>query len=596
MLSREKIFPEPDLPVGADLLAEGAALAKTWSIGPSPFLEEMGVTSEAEYKLRRMAEKAVMQHAQIGYRDREKSRRAYGSIWEDCIRKGVRVDRYGLCLDWSMALPRAIRKSATRGTGIILPGVEDFVALTGAAPAAPHFGDFVLGFPAALENTQAALVAGSTAIGNLGQYFTFRIPGWDDDVEATRSTVLALGLIAGQPVSVIVHSNLDDGFAAQFTDLTSCLGMSILEKSVITGLVGAPMGHCFGHHFSDPFTRLAFHRAMSMIDAGPGTMLYGNTTSYRGTPAANYASLASYLLVDVVGQQLFPTGHAVNPVPVTENERIPEIDEVVDAQLFAGTLVNHGRLYEPLIDLAEIDRVAAILVDGGRRFAANVTRGLADAGVNLTDAFEMLLALRRLGARYLEREYGVGEKDERGTRAPVVPATILTEIHEMARSALSRVTVPQRDVLRRTRQRVLVATSDVHEHGKMLIEEMLKQLDVESLDGGVSTDPERVAALVDETGATAIAISTYNGVALDYYLKLQRELEARGLETPILIGGRLNQIPEASNSSLPVDVGDQLQEAGAIVCREASDLVQSLLKLPHPDSHGKVRSPTVKHA
>ena len=250
------------------------------------------------------------------------------------------------------------------------------MALTEVAPVAPHFGDFVLGFPAALENTQAALAAGSTSIGNLGQYFTFRIPGWDNDVEATRSTVLALGLIAKQPVPVIVHSNLDDGFAAQFTDLTSSLGMTILEKSVITDLAGAPMAHCFGHHFSDPLTRFAFQRAMSMIDETPGTMLYGNTTSYRGSLAENYASLASYLLVDVVSQQLFPTGHAINPVPVTENERIPEIDEVVDAQLFAGTLVEHARLYERLIDVTEVDRIASILVEGGKRFAKNVLQGL----------------------------------------------------------------------------------------------------------------------------------------------------------------------------------------------------------------------------
>ena len=587
MLSRDKILPEPDLPNGTELLAEGAALAKAWSVGPSPFLKEMGVASEIEYKQRRMAEKAVMQHAQIGFRDREKSRRAYGSIWEECSRKGVRVDRYGLCLDWAMALPRALREKATRATGMILPAVEDFVALTEVAPVAPHFGDFVLGFPAALENTQGALAAGSTAIGNLGQYFTFRIPGWDDDIETTRATVRAIGLIARQPVPVIVHSNLDDGFAAQFTDLTSCLGMVILEKSVITGLTGAPMGHCFGNHFSNPLTRFAFHRAMSMIADGPGTMLYGNTTSYRGGAAENYASLASYLLVDVIGQRLFPTGHAINPVPVTENERIPEIDEVVDAQLFAGNLVQRGRVYEPLIDFTEIDRIASVLVEGGKRFAANVTRGLANAGVDQTDVFEMLLSLRRLGARYLEREYGVGEKNARGARDPAVPTTVLSEIHDMAEAALSAVTVPEREALRGAGQRVLVATSDVHEHGKILIEEMLKQLDVESLDGGVSTDPEKVAALVEETGATAIAISTYNGVALDYYRKLQRELEARGLKTPILIGGRLNQIPESSNSSLPVDVGDQLQDAGAVVCREASQLVPSLLRL---ESLSRIRS------
>ena len=43
------------------------------------------------------------------------------------------MDRYGLCLDWSMALPRAVRAKAQRGTGMILPGVEDFVALANAA-------------------------------------------------------------------------------------------------------------------------------------------------------------------------------------------------------------------------------------------------------------------------------------------------------------------------------------------------------------------------------------------------------------------------------------------------------------------------------
>lgn len=579
MLSRDKIFPEQELPKGADLLAEGRVLAKTWTIGPSAFLKEMGVSSEAEYKRKRMAERAVMQHAQIGYRDREKSRRAYGSIWEECDRRGVRVDRYGMCLDWSMSLPRAIRSGATRGTGMILPDIEDFANLTAAAPVAPHFGDFVLGFPGALENTQAALAAGSTTIGNMGQYFTFRIPGWDDDVEATRATVLAIGLIASQPVPVLVHSNLDDGFAAQFTDLASSIGMIILEKEVVTGLIGAPMGHCFGHHFSEPLTRFAFQKAISLIDDSPGTVVYGNTTSYRGTPAQNYASLASYLLVDVVGQRLFPTGHAINPVPVTENERIPEIDEVIDAQLFAGSLAHHGQLYEQLIDFQEIDRLAVILLEEGKRFARNVTQGLADAGVDTSDAFEMLLAMRRLGARYLEREWGVGPKSPRGDREPVIAATILTEIHEMAEAALHGVSQSHREALKATKHVVLVATSDVHEHGKMLIDEMLKQLEVDSLDGGVSTDPEKVADLVQKTGATAVAISTYNGVALNYYLKLQDELQKRGLSTPVMIGGRLNQIPEGSNSSLPVDVGDELEKAGAVVCREASELVPSLLKL-----------------
>lgn len=580
MLSRGKIFPEHELlPKGADLLAEGRILAKTWNVGPSAFLREMSVSSETEYKQKRMAERVVMQHAQIGYRDRDKSRRAYGLIWEECDRKGVRVDRYGLCLDWSMSLPRGIRGGATRGTGMILPDIEDFANLTAMAPVAAHFGDFVLGFPGALENTQAALSAGSTTIGNMGQYFTFRIPGWDDDVEATRATVLAIGLIASQPVPVIVHSNLDDGFAAQFSDLSSSIGMIILEKEIVTGLIGAPMGHCFGHHFSEPMTRFAFQKAISMIDDSPGTVVYGNTTSYRGTPAQNYASLASYLLVDVIGQRLYPTGHAINPVPVTENSRIPEIDEVIDAQLFAGSLSHHAQLYEQLIDFEEIDRIAAVLLVEGKRFARNVTQGLSNVGVDTADAFEMLLAMRRLGARCIEREWGVGITTIGGDRAPVVPATILSEMHEMAEAALSGVSPNLREALKSTKHIVLVATSDVHEHGKMLIEEMLKELEVDSIDGGVSTDPAKVAELVQQTGATAIAISTYNGIALTYFLTLQNELLQRGLRTPIIIGGRLNQIPEGSNSSLPVDVGEELEKAGAVVCREAAELVPSLLRL-----------------
>ena len=52
-----------------------------------------------------------------------------------------------------------------------------------------------------------------------------------------------------------------------------------------------------------------------------------------------------------------------------------------------------------------------------------------------------------------------------------------------------------------------------------------------------------------------------------------------GKSIPVLIGGRLNQVPETSNTSLPVDVGDELAAAGAIVCREIEDAVPALLNI-----------------
>ena len=67
------LLPEPDLPSGAGLLAEGRALARDWTLGPSAFLRHVGAASEYDFKLARMAEARVMQHAQIGYRSPAKA-------------------------------------------------------------------------------------------------------------------------------------------------------------------------------------------------------------------------------------------------------------------------------------------------------------------------------------------------------------------------------------------------------------------------------------------------------------------------------------------------------------------------------------------
>ncbi|HEV7370415.1 cobalamin-dependent protein [Arenibaculum sp.] len=577
------ILPEPGLLPGRLLLDEGAALARDWRVVPGPFLRERGASSEVEVKRASAAAGRIMHHAQVGFRDPAKSRRAYGEIHARCAARGVTVDRYGLCLDWSMGYPAAERPGRPRGTGMILAGVEDFVALTAEAPVAPHFGDFVLGFPAAVENTCAALAAGATAIGNLGQFFTFRLPHWDDDVALTEATVRALGLLAAQPVPILVHSNLDDGFAAQFTDLACALGAAMIERHVVEGLIGGSLlvGHCFGHHFSDPVTRLAFQRALARVSGSPGTMLYGNTVAYQGSHPQNFASLGSYLLVDILGQWLTPTGHAINPVPVTENERIPDIDEIVDAQLHAGRLVEHAADWRTLIDPSAADRVTDMLVEAGTRFRDRVLAGLAEGGIDVDDPFHLLLALRRIGGARLESRFGPGREDAgqaRG-REPVVPATTFLELMHAAEACLARVEPGTRGAVAAAGLRLVTATTDVHEHGKTLVDRTLAGLGVTVIEGGISTDPDDLAALAAEEEADAIAVSTYNGVALRYLRELKAALAARGREVPVLIGGRLNEIPDGSNSSLPTDVGGVLEEEGAVVCRAIDDLPRSLAAL-----------------
>ena len=580
-LERRAVIPEGELTPAEDLLGAGRALAQTWRVGPSEFLKAVGEPSEAAYKRAQAAAGRIMRHAQIGYRDPEKNRRAYGEIYGRCESAGARIDRYGLCLDWSMGYPRARREEGVRGTGMILEGPEDFARLSAAAPVAPHFGDFVLGFPAAVENTQGALAAGSTAIGNLGQYFTFRLPGWHDDVAATGATVTALGLIAAQPVEILVHSNLDDGFAAVMTDLSCALGAALLERYIVDELIGARVAHCFGHHFSDPMTRLAFQIALQRANPTPGTMIYGNTVSYRGDATANYASLASYLLVDILGQRLNPSGHAVNPVPVTENRRIPDIDEVVEAQLFADRLIAHGPGHLALIDPERAEALAERLLAGAATFKERVLAGLAEGGFAVGDAAELLLALRRIGGKRLEELFGPGAPDADAPRGrkPLVPSGMLAELEDLAEERLAAMNEGDRAKVAAAGLCAVVATTDVHEHGKLLVEQVFQGLGVNLSDGGVSIDPDDLARAAKDAEADIIAISTYNGVALSFMEDLKAELARLDLDLPVLIGGRLNQIPPGSNTSLPVEVTDELSALGAVVCREVEDALPVLVAL-----------------
>lgn len=563
---------DPGLPPGDHLLAEGRALARHWQVGRCLFLDSERVRSEAEYKRREAARGRIMQHAHIGFRKVDRTVAAMAELHDAAGRNGVKIDRFGITLDWAMGYPPDLRKDATRGTGIVLSGPEDFARITQASPAAAHFGDFMLGLPGAVDNTCAALAAGATAIGNLGQYFTFRLPGWDDDVATTKATVTALGLIAAQEAGVLVHSNLDDGFAGLFLDMVSALGMVLIERHIVEDLIGARASFCFGHHFSAPLSRMAFQSAVARVTDTPGSMIFGNTVSYRGDAAANYASLSSYLLADIAALARHHSGHAINPVPVTENLRIPETGEILDAQLFAARLAEHADGYAGLFDATAIDRMADRLCDGGEAFKARALSGLAERGIDTTDPAALMLAMRRLGARRMEAMFGAGA-EHRGRREPLVPADWARELDRMAADWVSRQTLGSDDL---AGVRVALGTTDVHEHGAHLVRDVMQRIGIEVIDAGVSVDADDLVVAALQAEADVIAVSTYNGVGLSYARAVIAELDQRGAALPVIIGGKLNGIPDQSNSDLPVDVSDDIAKTGAIPCADLDAMVPIL--------------------
>ncbi|MCE2563322.1 cobalamin-dependent protein [Komagataeibacter sp. FNDCF1] len=578
-------MPSPDrlldrrLRPGHALLEAGRAMADDCRLGESAFMRASGCASEAAYKRMIEGTGRIMQHAHIGFRDVGRTVEAMRTVRDTCATRGVTVDRFGITLDWSMGYPLAMRASAGRGTGIVMNDTGDFARIVNACPAATHFGDFMLGLPGALDNTRAAIAAGVTSIGNLGQYFTFRLPYWDDDVATTEATVTALGLIAAQDAEILVHSNLDDGFAGLFVDMCCSLGMAIIEKYIIEDLTGARLSHCYGHHFSDPLSRLAFHAALRQVNVTPGTMIFGNTVAYRAADAANYASLANYLMADIMALRRWPTGHAINPVPVTENARIPDVDEIIDAQCFATRLAQHAPFYQEMIDWGHVESLSARLVVGGRQFAHDTLAGMAAAGVDIRDPAQLMLAIRRTGPRVLEALYGPGTPaPATGGRTPVVVAQWARELDEMAEAWLET----QAPLIARIRAAggdapcICVGTSDVHEHGKYLVERALAGLGARIVDGGVSVDPDDLVARAAAGGADVIAVSTYNGVALRYCRDVHAAMAARGMRATLLMGGRLNEIPADSNSGLPVDVTAEIAETGAVACTGLDELTGAI--------------------
>ncbi|MFK7763365.1 MAG: cobalamin-dependent protein [Roseobacter sp.] len=569
---------DPDLRPSADLIAEGRAMAAEWTIGSSLFLRSHGVTSEAAYKIQAAAQGRIMQHAHIGFRSMDRTVAAMAELYEATQAQDVQIDRFGITLDWSMGYPPECRGDARRGTGIVLSGPEDFARITQASPAAAHFGDFMLGLPGAVQNVQAAIAAGATAIGNLGQYFTFRLPYWDDDIATTEATVTAIGLIAAQPVEILIHSNLDDGFAGLFFDVTSAFGMMLIEKHIVEDLLGGAASFCFGHHFSSPLMRGAFQKALAEVSQTPGTMLFGNTVAYQGAPSANYASLSSYLMADICALMDCHSGHAINPVPVTENQRIPDIEEILDAQIFAARLTDHAPGYVSLMDRSQIDALAQNLIAGGRAFFETVLAGLAGRGVAVDDPAALMLAIRRLGPKRMEALWGQGTlKNQK--RMPRVYADWAEELEHKAQDWLRQPLVQDLDL---SHLRIAIGTTDVHEHGAYLITRVLDELQAAVLDAGVAVDAEVLVDRALAEQADVIAVSTYNGVALSYAQDVRDALIRRGSGIPVLIGGKLNQIPEASNSDLPVDVSDEINALGVTACAGLDDMIFALKSI---DSH-----------
>ena len=86
-------------------------------------------------------------------------------------------------------------------------------------------------------------------------------------------------------------------------------------------------------------------------------------------------------------------------------------------------------------------------------------------------------------------------------------ADLSEEDTAMAARHLAR--VPETDLadLARLAPRIVTAATDVHEHGKLVLDEVLGQAGATLIDGGTSAEPHMLAKLALDERADAIALS-----------------------------------------------------------------------------------------
>ena len=575
MLNLDDLLPRP-IPNGMALVSDGRSLGQNITMGVSAFCRAHGVTSELEYKLTMAREGRTMTALTIGLQDWPDTRAGLEKIYRTCEDRGFYIDRYILALDRRMGLPADMRAGAIKETGPLLVTDAEWNEVAQSVPIQPHMGDMMIGSPASVDNTRRALEAGVNYIGNLSQ-FAWKYQGWPgDDVDQMAEVVKALGLMASKAdEGAVVHSYLDDGFPAQFGDYSSYVGWAKLERYIVEELIGAKLGIAYGGLTHRPIMKMVV--AMAIEQARPAdvatSFYYTNTTRYTPVMEENYGVLGVDALHLMLADRHIRGGAAIMPVPVTEAIRIPSPDEIIDAQTVARTIAATVPDVYETVNWSVLEAQRDNLVEQGNRFFDNIINGLNDAGVDVTDPLQMLVAVRRLGSAGIERNFGVGTPSEDPAfdgYEPIVPTDVLSDFLAK-RNELREVSRPQSWTLNRSHKAV-IASSDVHELGMRLVVDVAESLGIKPVIGSVGVDPDELAELALQEDATSVLVSTHNGMALSYGESLMKELALRGIEPQVIFGGKLNQ--DLEGSDMPVDVSEELADLGIDVCHDLKDLAK----------------------
>ena len=388
----------------AAFLEEARREAKTIQIPQSAWCKAHGFKSEKDYKAVMARKGGLMYHTHFCFPSREAMQRDMKRLEGQLAESGVTLDRFGMSLDPSMALPPAMRKDDAPHTGLYLNTPEAWAELASYSFTQPHLGDNMIGSPASFDSCCSALRAGVTTMGNISQFFGWDYPEFPDTEARTRSAVMAMAVMGEhRDDGAMIHSNLDDGYGDKCGDMGQLIGMALVEKYIAEDLLGAKVAHSFGDMFHSPYKRLVFLSALKQIhgDGVFGSMVFTNKLGRaKGQIDLNDAHLCTCLLYDMAGQVYYQTGHAVTVMADRGLDDQVTNEEIVRKLALAKELEAYVPEVLRTIDFYGVDEEAEGLVARGARLRDNMLDYLSNF-IDIEDPYAVMLAVKSAGVKNL---------------------------------------------------------------------------------------------------------------------------------------------------------------------------------------------------
>ena len=388
----------------SDFIAQARKSAKELVLGKTEFIKQSGFSSERAYKQSTTKTGEMMYHYHLCCDNNQVFKEQIAKFEELLTEKKLHLDRFGVSIDYSMALPSEIRNENRRGSAIYFENQEDWNMLGMSSMMQPHLGDNMIGSPASNETVASALKAGITTIGNVSQFFGWDYPEFQNVEARTKSTLQSIAFMAEHvEEGTLIHSNLDDGYGDKAPDLGTLIGCALLEKYIVEILMGAKIAHSFGDMFYSPMKRLVFLSALSQIHNGDmtGSMIFANKLGRNHKDVSlNVAHMSLYLPYDMAGQYVYQTGHAITTLANQglTNDTTPE--EVVRTLEYAKELEGYLPHVVETIDFTKIDKQAQAVVLRGKLFF-EATLEYLSGFINVQDPYAMMLAVKKVGIKNL---------------------------------------------------------------------------------------------------------------------------------------------------------------------------------------------------